>query len=150
MMSVVISPLSLSEFCKTNALDGSSGKTCRVSSVRLTVPTSLPYSVDGQDLILNHKSLPPAELSQGISTQSLGGCLTVNISECPNVVVESLLSDILDTTGDHLQRYCLTAKACEGILRRAKARGKELPPLLKMLLEQVAQSTANQTESAVQ
>jgi len=30
----------------------------------------------------------------------------------------------------------LSAKACEGILRRAERRGKELPPMLKTALEQ--------------
>lgn len=30
----------------------------------------------------------------------------------------------------------LSAKACEGILRRAERHGKELPPMLKTALEQ--------------
>jgi L-rhamnose mutarotase len=47
------------------------------------------------------------------------------------------LSDILET-GDVPQRYYLSAKACQGILRRAGNRGKELPSALKMGLEMVA------------
>jgi hypothetical protein len=34
-------------------------------------------------------------------------------------------------------KYYLSAKACEGILRRAERRGKELPPMLKEALEQM-------------
>ena len=51
----------------------------------------------------------------------------------------SLLSDILET-GDVPQRYYLTAKACEGILRRAARRGKELPEILRRALEAVARA----------
>lgn len=40
------------------------------------------------------------------------------------------LSDILETTGDHLRKYCLSLKACAGILRRAASRGKDLPARL--------------------
>jgi hypothetical protein len=39
------------------------------------------------------------------------------------------------------EKYYLSQKACQGILRRASARGKELPPMLKDALEkQAAQS----------
>jgi hypothetical protein len=34
------------------------------------------------------------------------------------------------------EKYYLSAKACEGILRRAERRGKQLPPMLKEALEQ--------------
>jgi DNA (cytosine-5)-methyltransferase 1 len=33
------------------------------------------------------------------------------------------------------EKYCLSRKACEGILRRAAKRGKALPPMLKEALE---------------
>ena len=65
---------------------------------------------------------------------SLGDCLMLNIGEYPSVGVESTLSSILQ---DNVQeKYYLSQKACEGILRRAKSRGKELPPRLKVALEQ--------------
>ena len=38
------------------------------------------------------------------------------------------LSDILET-GDHLSRYCLSPKACAGILRRAEKRGRVVTAL---------------------
>jgi hypothetical protein len=39
------------------------------------------------------------------------------------------LSDILEETTD--PRYALSAKAARGILRRASARGRKLPAMLK-------------------
>ena len=51
-------------------------------------------------------------------------------------VLESNVSD----------RYCLSQKACAGILRRAEKRGKELPVALRTALESVARSTANHAE----
>ena len=59
-----------------------------------------------------------------------------NISESPSVVVESTLSQILQT--DVPEKYYLSPKACQGILRRAAARGKELPEMLKTALEKQA------------
>jgi hypothetical protein len=59
----------------------------------------------------------------------------LNTSEWPKEGAVSLLSDILETTGDHLSRYCLSARACRGILRRAEKRGKTLPPMLEKALE---------------
>jgi len=47
------------------------------------------------------------------------------------------LSDTLEI-GDLPQRFFLSAKACAGILRRAKKRGKTLPPSLKASLLAVA------------
>ena len=47
------------------------------------------------------------------------------------------LSDVLET-GSVPQRYCLSSKASFGILRRAERRGKALPPMLKVALEQSA------------
>ena len=49
------------------------------------------------------------------------------------------LSDILET-GDHLSRFCLSPKACAGILRRAEQRGKRLPEALARALGAVAES----------
>jgi hypothetical protein len=51
----------------------------------------------------------------------------------------SSLSDVLET-GPVLPRFSLSAKACSGILRRAERRGKALPPMLKVALEQSAAS----------
>jgi hypothetical protein len=41
-----------------------------------------------------------------------------------------------------LEKFYLSAKACEGILRRANRRGKTLPPALQeALVKQVSQNT---------
>jgi hypothetical protein len=56
--------------------------------------------------------------------------------ECPNVAVASSLSQILEANAP--EKYSLSPKACQGILRRAKKRGKALPQALQMALEQVA------------
>ena len=62
----------------------------------------------------------------------LGECMTRNTGESPNAVVESRLSQILEAT-PHM-KYCLSARACQGILRRAARRGKDLPETLKQVL----------------
>lgn len=62
----------------------------------------------------------------------LGELSTLNTGECPNVAVESHLSQILEAAP--LPKYCLSAKACLGILRRAERRGKDLPEKLKAAL----------------
>jgi hypothetical protein len=56
----------------------------------------------------------------------------LNIGECPNAVKESFLSQILEDNPP--EKYYLSAKACTGILRRAKERGKTLPPMLEQAL----------------
>ena len=67
-------------------------------------------------------------------------CLTLNTSEWPSDAVVSSLSDTLET-GDVPQRFFLSAKACQGILRRAEKRGKKLPQQLHKALHSVAQVT---------
>ena len=55
-----------------------------------------------------------------------------SFGESPNEERESLLSQILEERPH--PKYCLSAKACQGILRRAEKRGKELPEMLKAAL----------------
>ena len=57
----------------------------------------------------------------------------LNFGELPNAAVESRLSWILE---DHpLPKYYLSRKSCQGILNRAKRRGKILPEPLRKALE---------------
>ena len=75
------------------------------------------------------------------TTHSFGEQPSTLMDECgfealPNGVGVSRLSQILEECPH--PKYYLSAKACEGILRRAERRGKELPPMLKEAL--VAQS----------
>lgn len=62
----------------------------------------------------------------------LGECMTRNTGESPNAAVVSRLSQILEETPQ--AKYSLSAKACQGILRRAERRGKDLPETLKTVL----------------
>ena len=55
---------------------------------------------------------------------------------------------IADFAGGRLRKYYLSAKACQGILNRAKRRGKELPEMLRIALEQQAQSAFSNAQDA--
>ena len=57
---------------------------------------------------------------------------TLNTSECPSDVVVSFLWQILQAIVP--SRYCLSNKACRGILRRSEERGKPLPEDLERVL----------------
>ena len=56
----------------------------------------------------------------------------------PRVVVESRLSQILEATPP--TKYCLSARACQGMLNRAARRGKDLPDMLKQALRMQSES----------
>ena len=79
-------------------------------------------------------------LSWGQDGRSLTVFLTCNTGECPDsedahsAGEESTLSQILEMNAP--EKYYLSAKACEGILRRAQKRGKALPEMLRIALEQ--------------
>lgn len=63
-----------------------------------------------------------------------GKSWTVNTAEFLNEEKESTLSQILEVNAP--EKYYLSSRACQGILRRAERRGKELPPMLKEALEE--------------
>lgn len=65
-----------------------------------------------------------------------GERLTLNSSEWHNDADVCFLSEVLEG-GAQLQRYFLSSKACAGILRRARTRGKNLPPVVERALESV-------------
>ena len=75
-----------------------------------------------------------------------GECSMRNTGESPNVAVESRLSQILEAIPHG--KYCLSGKACQGILRRAERRGKALPPMLKAVLLTQSESGGAVTEEA--
>lgn len=74
----------------------------------------------------------------------LGECMTRNTGESPNAAVVSRLSQILEATPQ--EKYSLSAKACQGILRRAERRGKDLPETLKAVLLMQSESGGAVTE----
>jgi hypothetical protein len=77
------------------------------------------------------------------------GCLTLNTLEYPKDAEECLLSDVLEV-GNLPQKYYLSPRACQGILRRAENRGKKLPPLLESALNSVAHSQQEITKELAQ
>ena len=68
-----------------------------------------------------------------------GEFLTLNTLEYPNEEEESLLLDVLETTSEVQPKYYLSQKACVGILKRAKKRGKTIPNNLEKALKFMAQ-----------
>ena len=87
---------------------------------------------------LNLEDGQPAEWSEFRAATSHGEHSTLSIGESPNDAVESSLSQILQNQTDVPQKYYLSSKACQGILRRAAKRGKELPEVLRIALESQA------------
>lgn len=67
---------------------------------------------------------------------SLGGYTQQSFGVAPKDVIECRLSQILEDKPH--PRYCLSEKACRGILKRAEKRNKTLPTVLKEALEQSA------------
>ena len=81
-----------------------------------------------------------------IDSAWLGVSWTLSTGVSPSVVKESSLSQILQA--DPPRKYYLSRTACLGILRRADARGKELPFQLKQALQiQAGVTTASQEVS---
>ena len=102
-----------------------------------TSPVSCHQTADG--------TLVPSSGSwQNSGMGSPTAFLTLSTSEWNHTLAPSLkddgvcsLSDILEDSGSVPQRYFLSAKACQGILRRAEKLGKELPSMLKEALARV-------------
>lgn len=69
-----------------------------------------------------------------------------SFGECPNDGAESHLSQILEV--EPHPKYCLSARACLGILNRAARRGKDLPEALKTALRMQSESGGAVTEEA--
>ncbi len=102
-----------------------------------TSPASCRQTKDGTLVPLSERWL-----NSGMA--SPGECLTLSTSEWNHTLAPSLnddgvcsLSEVLEA-GEVPPKYYLSQKACSGILRRAEKRGKELPPLLALALQQVA------------
>ena len=64
-----------------------------------------------------------------------GASWTLNSGESPSVAVESHLWQILQDNPH--PKYCLSARAAQGVLNRAEHRGKQLP---KILLEALTEA----------
>ena len=94
------------------------------ASYPLTEDSTLPASFEGW-----------ANSGMGSRTEFL----TLSTSEWPSDASVCSLSDTLEA-GNVPQRFYLSARACQGILRRAEKRGKELPDTLQLALESTAKA----------
>lgn len=79
---------------------------------------------------------PYADVYMGDGWSVAYRVLTRNFGESPSEGAAVTLSEILQA--DAPDGYYLSPKACRGILRRASARGKELPAILRLALERQA------------
>ena len=130
-------PSTLRDFAESYNLDGSYGRTFREFSPQTADATSRTSSARlGNAGIL---------LPTGLWT--LNGCEWTGCpAQFPRDAGVCGLSDILETVGEHLRKYCLSLKACAGILRRAASRGKDLPARLAAALKaQIARFQRTQT-----
>ena len=122
----------------------SSGKTCPACSSQKTMPSDVSWvdwlaqisyynrqGKDGQIVVMC--------VDDGMSR---GESSMLNTSDSPNVVAESLLSQVLEN--NVAAKYSLSPKACAGILRRAEMRGRALPPTLKAALVHLANQTSQE------
>ena len=119
---------------------------CGRTSPAHSLPTKAKTSVSSSKSFAKSKTKAPMFLDLRTGSGNLAGVSWVtgvpwhgassmlNFGECPNVVEESGLSQILEDNVP--QRYYLSERACVGVLRRAERRGKELKPILKLALEQ--------------
>ena len=107
-----------------------SSKKSSKSASRAPVCMCLYPTEDGQN--------PGAITLKMVPGALLGEYTTHSFGESPSEENASRLSQILEDSAP--QKYYLSAKACEGILRRAQRRGKELPPELKRALEEQSAS----------
>ena len=113
------------------------GKMYREPSAPTQAPTSVMFWRNSRklkpptplflDLREINGQLPDAFWEQG--GLLLGEYAMHSFGESPKDAVESHLSRILQD--DPPRKYYLSKTACLGILRRAEARGKELPPQLR-------------------
>lgn len=82
-------------------------------------------------------SLPSSGRLQNSGIISPTESWTLSSSASPSAAAVCGLSDILET-GDHLHRYCLSEKACKGILSRASRRGRRLSEGLESALHRAS------------
>lgn len=122
------------------------GMLCGRTSPEPSLPTKEKTSASSSKSFAKLKTKAPMSLDlrtgsgnlAGVSWEtgipSLGASSMLNFGECPNVVEESGLWQILEMNVP--QKYFLSETACLGVLRRAERRGKKLPEILEKALKQ--------------
>ena len=115
---------SVPEIPKEPTLQQSSKKSSK-SANRMPICMSIYRLTDGPNQDSSTLVTIPGALLGEFTMHSFG--------ESPREENVSRLSQILEDSAP--QKYCLSARACQGILNRANRRGKELPAELKNALE---------------
>ena len=126
---------------------GSYSKTSQVCSIATRDVILLEWLARwlGPDLALHETAgETPVVLSDQLGWLS-GACWTRSTGDWRSGASVSSLSLTLET-GPIDPRYFLSARACSGILRRAKKRGKELPAALKAALVAAGSPDPSTTE----
>ena len=134
-------------------LDTWSGRTCQEPSPATEGKTSRPSSRRSSGSSARKRPMCLCLIgggghTQGCSTMTwddgalLGDYTTHSTGEFPSEENASRLSQILEVCPQ--EKYSLSAKACDGILRRAEKRGKALPEALKVALEKQSLSKSGQ------
>jgi len=140
-------------------LDSNCGRTSQVPLQVRAARTSKPSSPKSS--ASSSRMLPMCLCLRGgvgakadVSTMSwetgalLGEYTTRSFGEYPKEENASRLSQILEALPH--PKYCLSARACQGILNRAIRRGKELPTVLRMALERQSASKNEPGSPAVE
>lgn len=153
------SPSTLYDLLTRRAVNGSSGKTCRAYSVPVVEEISRPFYPCFPEARLKSpaEDLPPLDLFAMLDATDTvwhGACWTHSLPEYPDFLSPypngggvCSLSDILET-GPVPPKYYLSRTACNGILRRAERRGRELPDALRETLEAQAEKSSSTPSSA--
>ena len=127
-----------------NIQDSLCGKTLLAPTAATTARTSAASSKSSARsktqvyLFLNLRNGKRQEASWEMIILSPGEHSTVSIGPFPREECVSTLSQILRVNVP--KKYYLSPKACLGILRRASERGKALPEVLRIALEQQAKA----------
>lgn len=110
------------------ATGGRTSAACLKNSRKLSGGAFLSLNLQAENGLLPERSWETVSVSHGAYS-------TRNIGEYPSVARESTLWQILQMNAP--EAYYLSAKACQGILNRAKRRGKQLPAMLEEALNEV-------------
>lgn len=117
-------------------LSGPSARIRASTSRRSSMRSSVSQSRGPRCLCLRKTAGPMSTFTWEPNGALRTALSTLNIGESPNEDAAVTLSEILEA---HVpDEFCLSQKACRGILRRASARGKELPVILRLALERQA------------
>lgn len=112
----------------------------RTSPVHSTVTRELifePCSKPSQKLKFQCLKITNGQTAEWLNATTVklpGVSSTLDTGASPNVAVASSLLRILEPVGDVPSKYYLSKRACLGILRRARRRGKNLPKELRAAL----------------